>query len=277
MPQRSYAPHRSVETETGHNTARQGGLSSQRRLGSQALLARLNSEPEAAIGTGIDSETPGVRASTNRYTIARGDTLSGIARRSGQTSHQELYNLNRDLIMDPNVLEVGQVLVLPEGWTVPGMTSDPDNLVGDPLALANTEYADPSLDMGVQVNADGSTTQVETLTEGALVEGARTIRVVHGFSDPITRTDTTAPAEDELYVEDAAGEAIQRTRGSVTDPTTWRMPVEGEMFIGGGPTAADVRQGGIGDCFYQADLLGIVNQDPGQIDEMMDSDDDGNL
>ena len=286
MQQRRHAPRQSQEPEAGYDPLRDAGLLSQNQLGNQEMLARMKAqqagtsaadepgEVEASIRTGIGSHTPGVRASADRYTVVAGDTLSGIARRAGQPDWQELYNLNRDHIMDANALEVGQVLVLPEGWTVPGMVSDPNNLIGDPLALANTEYVDPSLELGVQVNADGSTTQMEGLTQGAIVEGARTVRVVRGSGDPIERTDGTAPAEAELFVEDPAGAAVQRTQGSIAAPTTWRWPVAGSMFVGGGPVAADIRQGGIGDCFYQADLLGIVNQDPGQIDEMMDYSDD---
>ena len=51
------------------------------------------------------------------YVVQSGDTLSSIAEeRIGDASRwEELYDLNRDLIKDPDKISPGQVLVLPEG------------------------------------------------------------------------------------------------------------------------------------------------------------------
>jgi hypothetical protein len=57
--------------------------------------------------------TPPVRSNT--YTIVKGDTLWGIARRylGSGTRWSEIYALNRDKIADPNLIYPGQELVLP--------------------------------------------------------------------------------------------------------------------------------------------------------------------
>ncbi len=272
--QHQHAPETDTASTPGGGAVASGGLAAQNLHGNQALLEQLNSsgeqDPEASIYNGIDSETPGVRAGTERYTVRRGDTLSGIARRAGHRGNwQELYNLNRDLILDPDELEIGWNLVLPEGWSLRGSVDDPDLLTGDPLALANTEYADPDIGMAVQVGADGSETTVEGHTAGAEVEGERKVRIVADFGGAIEFEGDGTPAEADLFVDDPAGQTIERQRGTVAAPTTFRTADHDDMFIDGRPHVEDVRQGGIGDCFEQADLLGIVNQDPDQIGRMM--------
>ena len=51
------------------------------------------------------------------YVVQSGDTLSGIAEeRLGDPERwPEIFDLNRDLIEDPDKISPGQVLVLPEG------------------------------------------------------------------------------------------------------------------------------------------------------------------
>jgi LysM repeat protein len=55
-------------------------------------------------GTGAGQDTPGT------YTVVKGDMLYAIALRYG-TTPQVLATLNE--LADPNVIEVGQVLLLP--------------------------------------------------------------------------------------------------------------------------------------------------------------------
>ena len=49
------------------------------------------------------------------YTVQRGDTLSGIARQHLGDANRwpEIFDLNRDIISDPDQIFPGQVLVLP--------------------------------------------------------------------------------------------------------------------------------------------------------------------
>ena len=43
------------------------------------------------------------------YTVKKGDTLSSIATKYG-TTWQKLYNQNRDTIVNPNLINIGQVI-----------------------------------------------------------------------------------------------------------------------------------------------------------------------
>ncbi|HET9476473.1 MAG TPA: LysM domain-containing protein, partial [Dehalococcoidia bacterium] len=65
----------------------------------------------SALRSGVTAPpAPGPRT----YTVARGDTLSGIATRLGIADWRRLYEANRATIgPDPNRIYPGQVLVLP--------------------------------------------------------------------------------------------------------------------------------------------------------------------
>ena len=53
----------------------------------------------------------GSQASIRTYTVAKGDTLSGIAQKLGISDWKVLYNNNKDVIgSNPNVIKVGQIL-----------------------------------------------------------------------------------------------------------------------------------------------------------------------
>lgn len=58
----------------------------------------------------------GLVLSTRTYTVQAGDTLSGIAERFG-TTVAELVRLNN--IQDPDLIYVGQVLIIPDGPSPP--------------------------------------------------------------------------------------------------------------------------------------------------------------
>jgi nucleoid-associated protein YgaU len=50
------------------------------------------------------------------YTVVQGDSLSKIARREYGDANQwrKIYEANKDVIEDPNLIEVGQDLIIPE-------------------------------------------------------------------------------------------------------------------------------------------------------------------
>lgn len=56
-----------------------------------------------------------IRVSTREYTVKKGDTLSGIARREYGGAHRwkYLYELNKDRIKNPDKLKVGQKIIIP--------------------------------------------------------------------------------------------------------------------------------------------------------------------
>jgi LysM repeat protein len=57
---------------------------------------------------------PGGTAST--YTVVAGDTLSGIARRlyGHADEYMDIFNANRDQLSDPDKIQPGQVLKIPQ-------------------------------------------------------------------------------------------------------------------------------------------------------------------
>ena len=67
---------------------------------------------QAEYGTTVDSarETSGAT-----YTVKKGDCLLNIAKQflGDGTRYKEIYNLNRDKIVNPNLIYPGQVLILP--------------------------------------------------------------------------------------------------------------------------------------------------------------------
>jgi nucleoid-associated protein YgaU len=65
-----------------------------------------------AESTTTDTTTPAVTASGKTYTVQAGDSLWSIAQKFYGTGSKwgELYELNKDIIKDPRLIFVGQVL-----------------------------------------------------------------------------------------------------------------------------------------------------------------------
>ncbi len=59
------------------------------------------------------------------YTVQPGDSLSKIARSFGLSSWQTLYTANRDRVRNPNLIRVGQVLIIPGGTVAAAAASAP--------------------------------------------------------------------------------------------------------------------------------------------------------
>jgi len=86
------------------------------------------------------------------YTVQPGDTLTIIAARVGLASWQPIFAANRDRISNPNLLQIGQVLVIPGAQTTPGVPKQgvPKQGAPQPYALPlpraatpRSEYDDP--------------------------------------------------------------------------------------------------------------------------------------
>lgn len=56
---------------------------------------------------------PAVAATGSTYTVKAGDTLSAIALQHGYTGWEQLWAANSATIPNPNVIEIGDVLILP--------------------------------------------------------------------------------------------------------------------------------------------------------------------
>lgn len=90
----------------------------------QAILGRLHQRVAGGQPSAPAPKVPGdtfVRAGGGSYTVQSGDSLSRIAKRllGDGNRWREIYELNRDLLKNPNLIYPGQVLKLPGGSTAP--------------------------------------------------------------------------------------------------------------------------------------------------------------
>jgi nucleoid-associated protein YgaU len=60
--------------------------------------------------------TSGTAASESTYTVKPGDTLSKIAKEKlgDANAYMEIFNVNKDVLTDPNKIKPGQVLKIPQ-------------------------------------------------------------------------------------------------------------------------------------------------------------------
>ncbi len=79
----------------------------------------------------------------SRYTVVRGDTLSEIASRAGvQGGFQFLFNANTNVLRNPNIVEIGQVLVIPcADGALPEATPAAAVATAEPAVAATPEPA----------------------------------------------------------------------------------------------------------------------------------------
>jgi murein DD-endopeptidase MepM/ murein hydrolase activator NlpD len=84
-------------------------------------------------------------AAPGTYTVQPGDTLSAIAARLGVGSWQVLWDANRDRIGNPNVVQIGQVLIVPgiAATAAPVIASPTYALPLPPAAVGRSAYAAP--------------------------------------------------------------------------------------------------------------------------------------
>jgi len=71
-------------------------------------------DPGCLVGTGVVPHPPPPPPHGHTYTVQHGDTLAAIARKfSIAGGWQQLFDLNRDVVKDPDVIHAGEVLKLP--------------------------------------------------------------------------------------------------------------------------------------------------------------------
>src|SRR5690606_34473192 len=78
------------------------------------------------------------------------------------------------------------------------------------------------------------------------------------------------PREDQLFTRvTKGGHGVTHRRGSPASPNVTPTMAENNLFIDNAPNVADIRQGGLGDCYFLSCLLGVTQNDPGKIQSMM--------
>ncbi|CAN5625110.1 hypothetical protein BH18ACI3_BH18ACI3_09190 [soil metagenome] len=106
-----------VTTEDGEGFLRIHGTAPSEDVKKQLWDEYNRIDPEYRTGDLVlDIETGGMGgpASGTTYTVQSGDSLSKIGAKHG-VSWQKIYEANRDKISDPDKIQPGQVLTMPQG------------------------------------------------------------------------------------------------------------------------------------------------------------------
>jgi outer membrane protein OmpA-like peptidoglycan-associated protein len=175
-------------------------------------------------------------------------------------------------------IAAGQAFSVREQPTgIPRLVTAPEQISGNPGergtaggGTATTTHRAPTL--GDTVGAPGAAAAAPTAAGPANVKvNASRARPLH-FDGPST------PVPDRVFETGAATSPVPagftpvtETRGSVAAPMVEQTADPG-IYIRDQPTPDDVQQGGIGDCYFQAALLGMAGRDPGRIKSMISAD-----
>nr|WP_245396300.1 M23 family metallopeptidase [Jiella sonneratiae] len=149
------------------------------------------------------------KPSAGAVTVASGDTLSGIARRSG-VSVDAIRRANN---LDSDVVRLGQTLVIPAGGKVPARTETTEASHAAPAARTETPGA-ASHDAGVKV----AEKHVETKTD-ATDRGGR-------IAQPAPAVDKTQTGSVQTAVERDASASAPSSSGI----DQFRWPVQGRVI-----------------------------------------------
>lgn len=77
------------------------------------------------------------------------------------------------------------------------------------------------------------------------------------------------PTLENLVKEDPEGESVTEYQGTIKDPNIDKDISSKYLFTDEGPTQNDVKQVGIGDCYFWGAVLQILNNDPSKFTQMM--------
>lgn len=156
------------------------------------------------------------------------------------------------------------------------INQNPTDLTGDRA----TEHRDPTA--GDLVNGSAPT---------AAQRSAHTanVKVIASESNPykLEMGDDAAapPAPDVKRIYEESGQqqspppsgfiTVTELNGTVDAPIVEEPDLDKGIYRGKGPTADDVQQGGIGNCFMMSTTMSVAQRDPGKITSMMTPDGNG--
>ncbi|MBN1336601.1 MAG: DUF4157 domain-containing protein [Deltaproteobacteria bacterium] len=146
------------------------------------------------------------------------------------------------------------------------ISGNPQDLTDDSGAATTTHRA-PTLDDAVNQPTSGAS---------ANQSRAASVRVVAEEAAPVHLEPPGTPLEQEVYEEsdqqssppEPGFTAINEQRGTMDAPIV-EQEASDSLYIGGTPTADDVQQGGIGDCYFLSTLMSVLSQDPNKIPSMV--------
>jgi outer membrane protein OmpA-like peptidoglycan-associated protein len=155
-----------------------------------------------------------------------------------------------------------------------------ENLNGNPADRTDTSgnptTSHKSPGIGDAVNAPPAPTAAEN--------EARTtsVKVIAGEGNPLHLPTTVCADRNRVYQESASAASpapagfttVSNFAGTFAAPQV-TQEANKSLYINNQPTAADVQQGGVGDCFGLATLMSVVSRDPGKVKSMIAPDGNG--
>jgi outer membrane protein OmpA-like peptidoglycan-associated protein len=150
----------------------------------------------------------------------------------------------------------------------------PETLSGNPAELTDASgtatTSHRAVTLGDSVNPPAAATAAGAETRTA------NVRPIATETSPLHLEPPSTPAATSVFEEQAAPSSPPPTgfssvtgfSGTMAAPMVEQVATN-NLYIGGGPTADDVQQGGIGDCAFQSLLMSLVARDPGKITSMM--------
>jgi hypothetical protein len=136
--------------------------------------------------------------------------------------------------------------------------------------MKGTQHRAANLNLGTQVGADGKPLGApQPVKEGKTADAAH-VTIVANEKGPLALAAGAAPTEADLYTRSAkGGKSVGFRSGTPAAPNVTPTMEDDNLFIGGTPTVEDIRQGGLGDCYFQSCLLGLAQNDPAKLKSVM--------
>ena len=85
----------------------------------------------------------------------------------------------------------------------------------------------------------------------------------------IEKTPGSKPKLKDLVEENDSAPEVTKMQGTIEDPNLVNSIVKNNIFIDNAVHIEDIRQGNIGDCYFLASLLQVIQHNPGKIPEIM--------
>lgn len=79
----------------------------------------------------------------------------------------------------------------------------------------------------------------------------------------------SSPSREQLVVDDPQGSVVKQYVGTIESPNIYKEVSDKYLFTDEGPNQNDVKQVGVGDCYFWAAVLQILAHDPGKFTSMM--------
>ncbi|MBR4985749.1 MAG: hypothetical protein IKY83_08415, partial [Proteobacteria bacterium] len=130
-------------------------------------------------------------------------------------------------------------------------------------ATATSNYADHYNAETGENEALHDETKVKTAMTGKYKKG-------HYVAKPaIEKTPGSKPKLKDLVEENDSAPEVTKMQGTIEDPNLVNSIIKNNIFIDGDVHIEDIRQGNIGDCYFLASLLQVIQHEPSRLLDIM--------